>query len=99
MFSCDVHKCGGSADFCALCTSPIDTHKQQIKDLCMEIIGLSYESKPDPVKILNRSMALANVNAAMAREWAAQIVEASIIPGHSVQEPSCREMAKKIREA
>lgn len=49
--------------------------KTAIKDLCMEIIGLSYESKPDPVKILNRAMALANANGDLAREWAAQIAE------------------------
>lgn len=72
-------------------------HKQQIKDLCMEIIGLSYESRPDPLLILNRSMALANVNAAMAREWAAKVAESMIIPGHSVQEGACVEIAKKIR--
>lgn len=49
--------------------------KTQIKDLCMEIIGLSYESRPDPMKILNRAMALANANGDLAREWAAQIAE------------------------
>lgn len=49
--------------------------KTQIKDLCMEIIGLSYESRPDPMKILNRSIALANANGDLAREWAAKIAE------------------------
>ena len=44
--------------------------KTTIKDLCLEIIGLSYESRPDPMKILNRAMALANANGDLAREWA-----------------------------
>lgn len=76
----------------------IEKYKAEIKDLCMAIIGLSYESKPDPVKILNRSMALANVNAALAREWAARIAENMKIPGHSVQGGACAEIAKLIRE-
>lgn len=49
--------------------------KTTIKNLCMEIIGLSYESRPDPMKILNRAMALANANGDLAREWAAQVAE------------------------
>jgi len=75
-----------------------EKYREQIKSLCMEIIGLSYESKPDPVKILNRAMALANVNAALAREWAAKIAETMTIPGHSVQGGACTEIAKLIRQ-
>lgn len=73
-------------------------YKEEIKSLCMEIIGLSYESKPDPVKILNRSMALANANAAMAREWAAKIAEGEE-PSADADGCSCgKTIAKKIRQ-
>ncbi len=61
--------------------------KATIKDLCMEIIGLSYEAKPDPVKILNRAMTLANANGELAREWAAQVAESEPeLPGPMPQE-------------
>lgn len=68
--------------------------KAQIKSLCMEIIGLSYESKPDPVKILNSSMTLANVNGALAREWAAGVAENHIA---AINQNPQDEIAKKIR--
>lgn len=72
--------------------------KEEIKSLCMEIIGLSYESKPDPVKILNRAMTLANVNAVLVREWAAAIAE-SEEPSGDDDGCSCgKTIAKKIRE-
>lgn len=72
--------------------------KEEIKSLCMEIIGLSYESRPDPVKLINRSMALANANAALAREWAAKIAEAEA-PAADADGCSCgKTIAKKIRE-
>ena len=32
------------------------------------------------------------------RDRCARIAEAASIPGHSVQEPTCREIAKRIRE-
>lgn len=50
--------------------------KAKIKDLCLEVIGLCYESKPDPMKILSSAISLANANAALAREWAAGIADA-----------------------
>lgn len=53
-----------------------ESMKAKIKGHCLEIIGLCYESKPDPLKILNSAIALANTNAALAREWAAGIAEA-----------------------
>jgi hypothetical protein len=72
-------------------------HKEEVKSLCMEIVGLSYESKPDPVKILNRSVALANVSAAMAREWAAKIADEH--QGVCGNHGTCNaDIAKKIRE-
>jgi hypothetical protein len=71
--------------------------KQVIRELCMEIIGLSYESKPDPIKILNRSMALANANATLAREWAATVADEHL--GVCGNHGTCNaDIAAKIRQ-
>lgn len=79
-------------------TVPERDYKAEIKNLSLEIIGLSYESRPDPIKILNCSVKLANVNAAMAREWAAKVAEKEEAAG-DLDGCSCgRTIAKKIRE-